>query len=66
MTAKLAYDIIMTLPQKEFDILLNMLEPHFENFDIDTLLLDEIVNTSSKEEMTRYLIKTIFSKHKNS
>lgn len=66
MTAKLAYDIIMTLPDKEFEKLLNMLEPHFENFDIDTFLSDEIENTPSKEEITRFLIKTVFSKHKNS
>lgn len=66
MTAKLAYDIIMTLPDKEFEKLLNMLEPYFENFDIDAFLSDEIENTPSKEEITRFLIKTVFSKHKNS
>lgn len=54
----------MTLPDEEKEVLLNMLEPHFEKFDIDDLLLNETENKTSKEEMTRFLIKTLFSKHK--
>ena len=66
MTAKLTYEIIMTLPREEMELLLNMLEPHFEKFDIDDLLDDHSDNETSKEEMIRFLIKTVFSKCKHS
>lgn len=64
MTAKLTYQIIMSLPLNERELLFDMLEPHYEKFDVDTFLSEEIEMGFSNEELTNYLIKTLFSKHK--
>lgn len=64
MTAKLTYEIIMTLPEKERQILLDMLEPQYEKFDVENFLLEEIESGFSDDELTKYLIETLFSKYK--
>jgi hypothetical protein len=66
MTAKLAYEIIMTLPETERFILFEMLEPEMKPFDLDAILEDNRSNLNKKEEMINYLIRTVFSKNKNS
>ncbi|WP_112084661.1 hypothetical protein [Flavobacterium lacus] len=62
MTAKLAYEIIMTLPETEKEILFSMLEPHIKPFDIEDFIDEAPMN---KEQIIEYLIKTVFSKKKN-
>lgn len=64
MTAKLAYEIVMSLPDNERTLLFDMLEPHFEKFDFDEFISDEIEIGFSDSEITNYLIKTLFSKYK--
>ncbi len=64
MTAKLAYEIVMSLPDKERTLLFDMLEPHFEKFDLDNFISDEIEIGYSETEITDFLIKTLFSKYK--
>ena len=64
MTAKLTYEIIMTLPEKERQILLDMLEPQYEKFDVENFLSEEIESGFSDDELTKYLIETLFSKYK--
>lgn len=66
MTARLAYQIIMSLSDDERELLFDMLEPHMEKFEIDDFLSETIVNKATKEQITQYLIKTVFSKHKKS
>ena len=61
MTAKLAYEIIMTLSETEKDILFNMLEPEMKPLDIKKLVQKKPKNNI---EMQLKLIETIFSKHK--
>jgi hypothetical protein len=61
VTAKLAYELIMTLPEKEKDILFSMLEPHMKSFDIEDLIDEAPMN---KKEITEYLLKTVFRKNK--
>lgn len=62
LTAKLAYELIMTLPETEKEILFSMLEPHMKSFDIEDLIDEAPMN---KEQIIDYLIKTVFSKKKN-
>lgn len=64
MTAKLAYEIVMSLPDNERALLFDMLEPHFEKFDFDEFISDEIEIGYSDTEIRNYLIKTLFSKYK--
>lgn len=66
MTAKLAYQIIMTLPENERELLLTMLEPEMKKFDLEELISEDYLAKISDEEMTRRLIKTCFSKVKDS
>jgi len=61
LTAKLAYEIIMTLPETEKDILFSMLEPHMTSFDIEDLIDEAPMN---KKEIREYLLKTVFGKNK--
>jgi hypothetical protein len=61
LTAKLAYELIMTLPETEKEILFSMLEPHMKSFDIEDLIDEAPMN---KEQIIDYLIKTVFSKKK--
>lgn len=63
MTAKLAYEIFIILPESEKDKLFTMLEPHIKSFDIEDILEEKPME---KNEIIQYLIKTVFSKHKNS
>lgn len=63
MTAKLTYEIVMSLPNNERTLLLDMLEPHFKKFDLDDFILNEIEKYSDTE-ITNYLVKTLFSKYK--
>lgn len=65
MTAKLAFKIIMSLEEKERELLFDMLTPHIEEFDIDHLISDEKQFDFNKQEMTKYLIKRLFSNVKN-
>lgn len=65
MTAKLTYEIIMSLPESERALLFDMLEPHFEKFDFDDFISEEIEIGYSDKEITSYLIDTLFSKYKN-
>jgi hypothetical protein len=64
MTAKLTYEIIISLPENERLLLFDMLEPHFEKFDYEKFISEDIETGYSDEEITSYLIKTLFSKHK--
>jgi hypothetical protein len=66
MTAKLAYEIIMTLEEKERELLFDMLMPHTVEFDIDDLVSKENQFDFNKQEMTEYLIKRLFSNVKKS
>jgi hypothetical protein len=61
VTAKLAYELIMILPETEKDILFSMLEPHMKSFNIEELINEAPMN---KQEMIDYLIKNVFSKYK--
>lgn len=63
MTAKLAYEIIMSLPETERDKLYSMLEPHIKSLEIEDLIDETPMN---KSEIILYLIETVFSKHKKS
>ncbi len=64
MTAKLTYEIIMSLPESERTLLFDMLEPNFEKFNFDDFISEEIETGYSDKQITDYLINTIFSKHK--
>ena len=64
MTAKLTYEIIMSLSENERALLFDMLEPQFEKFDFDDFISHEIEIGCSDAEITNYLIKTLFSKYK--
>ena len=64
MTAKLAYEIVMSLPDNERALLFDMLEPHFEKFDFEDFISEEIETGLSDKQLTDYLIKALFSKHK--
>jgi hypothetical protein len=66
MTAKLAYEIIMTLEEKERELLFDMLIPHTEEFNIDDIISVENQFDFNKQEMTEYLIKRLFSNVKKS
>ena len=66
MTAKLAYQIIMTLPENERELLLTMLEPEMKKFDLEEFISEDYVAKISNEEMIKRLIDTCFSKVKDS
>jgi urate oxidase len=66
MTALLTYEIIMTLPEMEKNVLFDMLEPQIKYFDLEDLLQDDGLKLNSKEEIFKFLIKTVFSKNKKS
>jgi hypothetical protein len=66
MTAKLAYQMIMTLRGNELELLLDMLKPHMKKFDLDELISDKALEESSKKERMLRLIDTCFSKVKDS
>ena len=67
MTAKLIYPIIMTLPEKERELLLDMLEPQMKKFDLEELITDEVAPAKiSNDEMMLLLIGKYFSKVKDS
>lgn len=66
MTANLAYQIIMALPENERELLFEMIDPHMKKFDLEELLSDEIPKKISEKEMMLRLIETCFSKVKNS
>ena len=66
MTAKLAYQIIMTLAENERELLLTMLEPEMKKFDLEELISEDYVAKISNEEMIKRLIDTCFSKVKDS
>ena len=64
MTAKLTYEIIMSLPEGERILLFDMLEPNFEKFDFDDFISEEIEIGYSDKQINDYLISTLFSKYK--
>jgi hypothetical protein len=66
MTAKLIYPIIMALPEKERELLLNMLEPQMKKFDLEELISDKASKKATKNERMLRLINTCFSKVKDS
>lgn len=67
MTAQLTYQIIMTLPEKERELLFNMLEPQMKKFDLEELISDEVPPAKiSNDEMMLLLIDRYFSKVKDS
>ena len=66
MTAKLIYPIIMGLPEKERELLLDMLEPEMKKFDLEELISDKASKKASKNERMLRLINTCFSKVKDS
>jgi hypothetical protein len=66
MTAKLIYPIIMALPEQERELLLEMLGAKNKKLDLDKLLSDDHQKLIEKREMIEFLIRTQFSKFKNS
>lgn len=66
MTAQLTYQIIMMLPEKERQILFDMLEPQMKKFDLEELVSDQASKKASKNERMLRLIDTCFSKVKDS
>jgi hypothetical protein len=66
MTVNLAYEIIMSLPENERDLLFDMLEPHMKKFDLEELISDKASKKASKNERLLRLIDTCFSKVKDS
>ena len=66
MTAQLTYQIIMTLPEKERELLLNMLEPQMQKFDLEELISDKASKKATKNERMLRIIDTCFSKVKDS
>lgn len=66
MTAKLIYPIIMALPEKERELLLDMLAPENKKLDLNKLLSEDHQKLIEKREMIEFLIRTQFSKFKNS
>ncbi|WP_396167716.1 hypothetical protein [Flavobacterium sp.] len=66
MTATLTYQIIMSLSENEKETLFDMLTPHFEKFDLDEFVSEEIEIGFSDKQLTDYLIKTVFGKYKKS
>lgn len=64
MTAKLTYEIIMSLPESERTLLFDMLEPNFEKFNFDEFISEEIEIGYSDKQITDYLLNTLFSKYK--
>lgn len=66
MTAQLTYQIIMTLPEKERELLFNMLEPQMKKFDLEELVSDKASKKALKNERMLRLIDTCFSKIKDS
>lgn len=66
MTAKLAYEIIMTLPESERETLFDMLEPYIKPFELEDILENEFSSGTVKENTIKYLIETVFSKNKKS
>jgi hypothetical protein len=66
MTAQLTYQIIMTLPEKERELLFDMLEPQMKKFDLEELISDEVQTKISNDEMMLLLIDRYFSKVKDS
>lgn len=66
MTAQLTYQIIMTLPEKERELLLDMLEPQMKKFDLEALISDKASKKATKNERMLRLINTCFSKVKDS
>ncbi len=66
MNAKLAYQIVMTLPEKELELLLDMLKPHMKKFDLEELISDKASKKATKNERLLRLIETHFSKVKDS
>ena len=67
MTAQLTYQIIMTLPEKERELLFDMFEPQMKKFDLEELICDEVPPAKiSNDEMMLLLIDRYFSKVKDS
>ncbi len=66
MTVNLAYQIIMSLPENERDLLFDMLEPQMKKFDLEELISDKASKKASKNERMLRLIDTCFSKVKDS
>ena len=66
MTAKLTYEIIMSLPDSERILLFDMLEPNFEKFNFDEFISEEVETGYSDKQITEYLINNLFSRYKKS
>lgn len=66
MTAKLIYPIIMALPEKERELLLDMLATENKKLNINKLLSEDHQKLIKKREMVAHLIQTHFSKFKKS
>ena len=57
----------MTLPEKERELLFNMLEPQMKKFDLEELISDVVPPAKiSNDEMMLLLIDRYFSKVKDS
>ena len=54
----------MTLSENERESLFDMLEPHMEKFDFEDFISEEIETGFSDKQLTDFLIKALFSKHK--
>ena len=56
----------MALPEQERELLLEMLGAKNQKLDLNKLLSDDYQKLIEKREMIKYLIRTQFSKFKNS
>ena len=55
----------MTLSENERESLFDMLEPYMKKFDLEDLISDERQKSKEKEELIKHIIKTQFSKFRN-
>ena len=65
MTAELVNHIIMTLSQNERERLFEILEPQMKKLNLEDLISDERRKSLEKEDLIKHIIKTQFSKFRN-
>jgi hypothetical protein len=66
MTAQLTYQIIQTLTEKERTLLFDMLESDNKSFSLEELITPKRKKPALDLDVMKYLIKTCFSKNKDS
>lgn len=63
---EIVYQMAKMLPEEECKLLYDKLGQDFKNFNIDELISDDHQKLIEKREMIEFLIRTQFSKFKNS